>query len=185
MEHARRSEPLLPTARLLLRALRVDDARAVADGAGDKRVARFLLQVPSPYPLALARRWVQGRIAWWRDGRGITMAIARRGVPEQLIGSASLRVNASNRRAELGYWLAHEAWGQGYATEACRAMIDLGFRDLGLARIFAQVLTGNDPSCHVLTKLGFRREGELRAHLKKAGKLRDVIVFGLLRDEWS
>ena len=57
--------PELETARLVLRALALTDAAAVAASAGDRRVARFLVQVPSPYPIALARRWVSSRIAWW------------------------------------------------------------------------------------------------------------------------
>ncbi|MBA2544519.1 MAG: N-acetyltransferase, partial [Deltaproteobacteria bacterium] len=69
-------QPTLVTERLLLRPLRDADAIAVAAGAGDKRVARFLIQVPSPYPITLARRWVRHRIEWWALGRGVTLAIA-------------------------------------------------------------------------------------------------------------
>src|SRR6476469_3539685 len=99
-------QPTLHTERLTLRPLRDADAKAVADGAGDRQVARYLLQVPSPYPIALARRWVRHRIDWWGDGRGVTLAIAARDVPEELLGTASLRRFARDRRAELGYWLA-------------------------------------------------------------------------------
>ena len=177
--------PELITPRLVLRELCAGDAPAVAAGAGDHRVAQYLIQVPSPYPLGLARRWVTSRIAWWPEGRGVTMAIARRGAPDRLIGSASLRRSASNRRAELGYWLAHDEWGEGFATEACHAMLEFGFGDLGLERVYAQVLAGNAASCRVLAKLGMKREGELRAHVKKAGKLTDVMIFGLLKAEWT
>ena len=74
----RHRPPILIMPRLLLRELRPGDAAAVAAGAGDRRVARFLIDVPSPYPVALARRWIAGRVAWWELGRGITFAIARR-----------------------------------------------------------------------------------------------------------
>lgn len=176
--------PTLVTERLSLRELRVDDAGAVADGAGDKRVARYLIQVPSPYPVALARRWVTARIAWWEEGRGVTLAITRRTQTRTLLGTVSLRRFARDRRAELGYWLAHTAWDFGFATEACRAIIDFGFRDLGLARVYAQVLAGNGASEHVLEKLGMTREGAKRQHIKKGKKLLDVALYGLLRDEW-
>lgn len=176
--------PTLVTERLSLRELRLDDASAVADGAGDKRVARYLIQVPSPYPVALARRWVTARIAWWDEGRGFTLAITRRTQTRQLLGTVSLRTFARDRRAELGYWLAANAWNFGFATEACRAAVDFGFRELGLARIYAQVLSGNEASEHVLEKLGMVREGAKRQHIKKGKKLHDVVLYGLLRDEW-
>ena len=179
------SPPSLFTDRLVLRELRLTDAAEVASGAGDKRVARYLIQVPSPYPVALARRWITARIEWWEDGKGVTYAIATTRAPETLLGTVSLRRFARDRRAELGYWLATSAWGKGYATEAARALVAFGFDRLELSRIYAQVLAGNDASAHVLTKLGMVAEGVKRQHVKKGTRLHDVRIYGLLRAEWS
>jgi len=176
--------PPLVTDRLVLRDLRLDDARAVAGRAGDRRVARFLIAVPTPYPVSLAARWIEGRLAWW-PARGVTMAIARRDDPDELLGTASLRRFARDRRAELGYWLGADAWGHGFATEAAGALIDFGFRDLDLERIYAQVLEGNAASCRVLEKLGMINEGTRRRHVRKGRRLHDVDMFGLLRTEWE
>jgi RimJ/RimL family protein N-acetyltransferase len=177
--------PALATERLVLRELRPGDAAAVAAGAGDRRVAAFLIQVPSPYPIALARRWVVHRIEWWDQGRGVTLAVTLRDAPDMLLGTVSLRRYARDRRAELGYWLAQPAWGHGFATEAARAVIDFGFSGLGLARIYAQVLADNRASLRVLDKLGMVNEGVKRQHVHKARRLHDVVLYGLLRDEWS
>lgn len=181
---ADRAAPLLVTNRLVLRELDLDDAQAVADRAGDKRVARYLLSVPSPYPVSLAARWILSRIAWWRQGRGVTLAIARREAHRALIGTVSLRRYARDGRAELGYWLGSESWGAGFATEACDALVDFGFRDMGLARIYAHVLAGNVASCRVLEKLGMTNEGVRRSHVRKGKRLVDVHLYGMLRDEW-
>lgn len=180
---ADRAAPLLVTPRLLLRALDLADAPAVAERAGDRRVARFLLAVPTPYPVPLAQRWILARIAWWAQRRGVTLAVTRRGQPRELLGSVSLRCSRDGR-AELGYWLGHEVWGQGYATEACEAVLELGFRDLRLDRIWAQVIVGNDASCRVLAKLGMTDEGIVRAHVRKGRRLHDVTMFGMSRTEW-
>ena len=91
--------PLIVTERLALRELRLADAAAVAEHAGDPRVARYLLAVPSPYPIALATRWIAGRMDWWAQGRGLTLAIARREAPDEPVGSASLRWYPKLRRA--------------------------------------------------------------------------------------
>lgn len=176
--------PEVTTTRLVLRELVPDDAAAVAAGAGDRRVAQYLIQVPSPYPVTLARRWVMHRIEWWEMGRGVTFAVAPAG-GGPLIGTVSLRHYARDRRAELGYWLTHAAWGQGFATEAARAAVAFGFQELGLARIYAQVLAGNTASLGVLDKLGMVNEGVKRQHVSKARRLHDVVIYGLLRDEWS
>ena len=177
--------PTLTTARLVLRELRPSDAAAVAAGAGDPRVARHLIQVPSPYPVALARNWIVHRISWWSVGRGVTYAITAAGEPHQLLGTVSLRRYVRDRRAELGYWLAASAWGRGFATEAAGAAIDFGFRELALPRVYAQVLAGNHASLRVLDKLGMINEGLKRQHICKAQHLHDVVLYGLLRDEWS
>jgi RimJ/RimL family protein N-acetyltransferase len=178
------STPALATERLALRELRIDDAHAIAMRAGDKRVARFLIAVPSPYPVALAARWITARIAWWAQGRGLTLAITRHTAPQELLGTVSLRRYARDRRAELGYWLGYDSWGAGFATEAADAMIELGFARLELQRIYAQVIDGNDASCRVLEKLGMLSEGIRRAHVRKGKRLCDVHMFGMLRDEW-
>ena len=176
--------PELATARLVLRELRVTDAASVAAGAGDRRVAQHLIQVPSPYPIALARRWVLHRIDWWELGRGVTFAVTLSGEPDMLLGTVSLRHYVRDRRAELGYWLAAPAWGHGFATEAAHAAVGFGFRELGLARVYAQVIAGNRASLAVLDKLGMVNEGVKRQHVSKARRLHDVVLYGLLRDEW-
>jgi ribosomal-protein-alanine N-acetyltransferase len=177
-------QPTLVTERLILRPLRDADAPAVAAGAGDKRVAKYLIQVPSPYPLTLARAWVRHRIEWWELGRGVTLAIGTRAQPDELLGTVSLRRYARDKRAELGYWLGHAAWGLGYATEACHAIVDYGFRQLGLARVYAMVLAGNATSERVLDKLGMVREGVQRQHVRKGRRLVDVTLYGVLRADW-
>jgi RimJ/RimL family protein N-acetyltransferase len=177
--------PALATERLVLRELDATDARAVSERAGDRRVARYLIAVPTPYPLSLAARWISARIAWWPQGRGMTLAVARSDNPGDLLGSVSLRCFARDRRAELGYWLGADAWGKGYATEASAAMIDFGFRNLGLARVYAHVLEGNAASCRVLEKLGMLSEGVRRRHIRKGRRLHDVHLFGMLREEWA
>lgn len=177
--------PELATQRLVLRELRITDAGSVAAGAGDRRVAQHLIQVPSPYPIALAQRWVLHRLGWWELGRGVTFAITLAGEPDLLLGTVSLRHYVRDRRAELGYWLAAPAWGHGFATEAAQAAVDFGFRELGLARVYAQVIAGNRGSLAVLGKLGMVNEGVKRQHVAKARRLHDVVLYGLLRDEWS
>jgi ribosomal-protein-alanine N-acetyltransferase len=178
------ASPHIVTERLVLRELHLDDAPAIATRAGDTKVAKYLIAVPTPYPVGLAKRWIAARIAWWHYNRGVTLAIARREAPDELLGTVSLRRFARDRRAELGYWLGLDAWGNGYATEAADALVEHGFAHLRLSRIYAQVLEGNEASCRVLEKLGMINEGIRRRHVRKGKRLLDVVLYGVLRHEW-
>lgn len=177
--------PTLETDRLVLRPLTLRDAPAVAAGAGDARVARYLLAVPTPYPVTLAKAWIKDRIGWWKHGRGVTLAIELRDAPGDLLGTVSLRRYARDRRAELGYWLGANAWQRGIGTEAAHALVDFGFAHYRLARIYAYVLGGNTASERVLEKLGMQREGVKRQHVAKGKTLHDIVVYGVLRAEWA
>ena len=176
--------PTLETDRLVLRPLTLRDAPAVAAGAGDARVAQYLLAVPTPYPVTLAKAWVKDRLGWWKHGRGVTLGIELRDAPGDLLGTVSLRRYVRDRRAELGYWLGAGAWQHGIATEAARALVAFGFAHYQLARIYAYVLGGNTASERVLEKLGMQREGVKRQHIAKGKTLHDIVVYGLLRAEW-
>lgn len=178
-----RELPTLTTARLVLRPLVAGDTARIAELAGDPAVAQRLDRVPTPFPIALAARWIARRNLRWRERRGLTLAITRAPDPG-LIGTASLKVSTAHRHAELGYWVAAAAWGDGIATEAVAALIDWGFSALRLHRIHARVLADNPASQRVVAKLGLTIEGTRRGHYRRGDEYLDVIELGVVRTEW-
>ena len=84
----------------------------------------------------------------------------------------------------MGYCFAEASWGQGYATEAARALLDWAFGTFDLNRVQAETDTRNLASARVLEKLGFVREGTLREDCVVEGVVSDSWVYGLLRREW-
>ena len=100
-----------------------------------------------------------------------------------LIGGIGL--HADGHKAMLGYCFARSAWGQGYATEAARLLLDFGFESLGIHRVWAGCDSENAASLRVLGKLGMRREGCLRHDCQIQGEWRDTILFAILDDEWA
>ena len=88
-----------------------------------------------------------------------------------------------DREADIGYELAPEHWGRGYATEAALAMADFGFRELGLHRISSWCIADNAASARVLEKVGLRLEGRLHENEYFKGRWWDTMLYGLLESE--
>ena len=87
--------------------------------------------------------------------------------------------------AEIGYWIRSDLAGQGFGTEAARAVCEFGFDSIGLHRIELRAWTENPASIRIAEKLGFTREGLLReASWAKAG-YQDMYIYGLLAKEWK
>jgi RimJ/RimL family protein N-acetyltransferase len=100
-----------------------------------------------------------------------------------LLGSISLmRIEWGHARAEVGYWLAREARGQGHATRAVRLICDWGIDSLRLERFDLLAATGNIPSQRVAERAGFTREAVLRSYIRAKEGRQDMVAFGLLAE---
>jgi ribosomal-protein-alanine N-acetyltransferase len=101
-----------------------------------------------------------------------------------LIGCAGLRdIDLEHMQAELGFWIGVDWWGQGYAREAAAAVIQFGFEQLGLNRIYAHHMARNPAAGQVLLHTGMQREGLMRARVKKWGLYEDVVLYAILRED--
>lgn len=85
---------------------------------------------------------------------------------------------------ELGYWIVTEHEGKGLVTRACRVLIDIGFRELGLHRVVVRAGVENMRSRAVAERLGFREEGIERGACRGSGGFYDLVVYGMLEEEW-
>ena len=89
------------------------------------------------------------------------------------------------QRASFGIALARDNWGKGIAANAGTLILERAFVTLKLERIVAEVHASNERSLRLMARLGFVREGTLRQHETYRGQKQDVILFGLLRDEYQ
>lgn len=92
---------------------------------------------------------------------------------------------ARARSMELAYWLAPEHHGEGYGSDAARTMVRYAFEDRNLRRVEAHCGSFNDASAGLLESLGFQQEGRLRDAAWFRGDYHDMLVYGLLREEWA
>jgi RimJ/RimL family protein N-acetyltransferase len=174
----------LQTARLLLRPFVLADAPDVQRLAGERDVADTTFNIPHPYLDGMAEQWIVTHRELFGRGELANFAIVLR-TTDTLVGAIGLRINALDRNAELGYWIGRPFWNMGYGTEAARAVVAYGLGPLGLRRIHARHLARNPSSGRVMQKVGMRPEGCLRQHVMKWGVLEDLVLYGILQDEYA
>lgn len=174
---------VLTTERLKLRWLGKRDAPAQFAIHSDPEAMRFINEAWTD--MKQADDAIARALAMYRDGSGLVFGMELRETGE-LIGNANLhRFFDMNRRCEVGYIVAREHQGRGYATEALKAVIEYGFRELDLNRFEADINPNNIASARLLERLGFRKEGLMPQRWIIRGKKEDSAFYGLLKDYWD
>ena len=140
------------TERLLLRPGWIEDAPELASAIGDKDIARNLTRVPFPYSEGDAEAFLTLPHDPLRPRFLICLRDSNR-----IVGGIGLSGDAE---PELGYWIARDHWGRGYATEAGRAVVALADGSLRLPKVRARRMLDNARSANVLRKLGFQPTGK-------------------------
>lgn len=175
--------PTLQTERLRLRPFAETDADDLFALLSDPEVLRYWDEPPWT-DRTRAEQFIERCRQMAEEGSGARLAIDR-AADGRFVGWCTLsRWNPDFRSAKMGYCLVKAAWGQGYATEASRALLTWAYDTLDLNRVQAEADTRNVASGRVLEKLGFVLEGTLREDCIVDGDVSDSWVYGLLRREW-
>jgi ribosomal-protein-alanine N-acetyltransferase len=170
--------PIIETERLRLQPVTEADARAIFPLMRDAEVMAFWDSGEIDDP-DMVSAIVEGQIADMAEGRAMYWAM-RTLKEDAFVGVCDLsEIDRRHRRGEVGFMLGRDAWGQGYALEAMRAVIAYAAAS-GIRRLLARTHLGNRRSDSLLEKLGFEEEGLLRGHVLRDGERRDCRLFGLL-----
>ncbi len=167
----------IATQHLLLRPFKRRDARVLPDLLGDWDVARWLARAPHPYTLEDGRDWIKVSRSIRRRRLGISLAVVEQESGD-LVGGVGLDFDS----CEVGYWFGKAYWGQGYATEAVEALTDMGLGQAALPKLWAGVMPGNDASCRVLEKIGYRNHGTRPYRFRDFE--RAALYYRIQRWEW-
>lgn len=151
------------TVRLILRRPRLDDARAIYERYASNPAVTRHLAWPTHASMADTEEFLRFADAGWRDGNNFSYLIERRD-DGLLLGSTGLTFETPYR-ASTGYVLAEDAWGQGFATEALAAILNLAFDVPGVARVYALCHAEHQASARVMEKCAMVREGVLESHM--------------------
>ena len=177
---------IIESGRVFLRPFEAADAELYRRWRADAEPMR-LAGWPDPAPLSLAQ--VQARIERLGKEQGgdfSTFLICLLD-DERPIGEASLAsIDRAHGSAEVGIFIGEPGeWGKGYGTDAVNALVDFGFGELRLERIWLNVWTENERARRSYEKAGFVHEGTLRHDRYEGGRFTSGDVMAILRDEWQ
>jgi len=179
---------VLATSRLRLRLWRDEDLEPYADLNADPRVREFFPSLQTRQESADSMQFIRDH--WQRRGFGLWAVEVLGGAP--FIGFIGLSVPPFDAPfmpcVELGYRLAFEHWGHGYATEGSRAAITFGFATLGLPEIVAMTTVSNERSRRVMERLGMRRnpaDDFDHPNIVAGHPLRRHVLYRLTATEWG
>lgn len=179
--------PVLISDRLRLRPIQREDAEpAAALLQGDSAAIRMTERIPDPCTVEDVRIWIERLMstrerAWAVTRRADGVFLGCVGVVLAERGALSEAEAQAHAQADcvLGYWIGRAFWGQGFATEAGRAVLTC-LCDFGMRGVEAEVLIENPASRRVLEKLGFHKLGNLERHNPARGGLRRLERFRLV-----
>lgn len=177
-EPLRIDSPVLITDRLVLRAPCDDDIPDLIALADNIRVAEMLRRMPHPYREDDARYFLDTIVRGNEAAAVYAVTLADSGA---FIGCAGLEELGAG--LELGYWLGEPYWGQGYASEAAAALVELAFRASGVEQLFVSCRIVNPASRRIIEKCGFRFAGHSTAEMAVAGRVA-LEHYTLDRADW-
>jgi RimJ/RimL family protein N-acetyltransferase len=169
---------VLETERLTLRRPTLADVKAIAGLANDRRIAENTRRLPHPYSQDHAIDFVR---ATANENRGTVFLIENNFAPAGMVGIDWREADAP----ELGYWLGVEHWGQGFGTEAARAVIDFTFEEFDVEQLMSGARVTNPSSRNILEKCGFQWSGVELHRFEALGSSTPVDRFRLSRSVWS
>jgi len=176
-----KAQETIQTERLILRKPRIEDASAIFNGyAQDPDVTRYMTWKPHK-KIQETEQFLSACMNLWREGKDFAYAITLK-ENSQLIGMFA--VHPMNLKIEVGYGMARLFWGQGYMTEALRAVIDWALVQPDIFRVQAICDVENIGSARVMEKAGMTREGLLRRyvlHPNISDEPRDVYLYAIVK----
>lgn len=176
--------PVLRTQRLILRELASSDADCLYKILSDDSVTKHY-----DLPTFTQKSQAITQLETWKNlftkKKGIRWAIIMK-ENNSMIGTCGFcKIHKKWSSGEIGYVVAREYWNKGYTSESVSAMLKLGFEVIEFNRIEAWTMKGNHASDRVLEKNGFQKEGVLRESQVWNGEVRDIVMFGMLKKEYS
>ena len=174
--------PTLETERLILRKLRLEDAKDVFEYASDPEVSKYVTWEPHR-SIEDSINLIKFTHEYYERKEGIIWGIVYK-ENNKVIGTCDISPVTKHFRSEIAYALARNYLGKGLMTEAVKEVIRFGFERMNLNRIQAMCIPENIGSYRVMEKVGMKYEGLIREYLYIKGKFQDLKLYSILRIEY-
>lgn len=164
-----------------IRRWRIEDAPELATALNNKKIQDNLRDgLPFPYTVNDAKEFIKAMLSADQE-KAYAFAIV---VDDKAIGSIGVFrcENIHFKTAELGYYIAEPYWGKGIGTSAVKQICSYIFSHTDIIRIFAEPFATNLASCRILEKSGFQLEGVLKKNAIKNGKILDMKMYALIKE---
>ena len=176
--------PTIETDRLILRKIKKSDAKDLYEYCSSEVSARYSLWEPHE-DLGVTRQYISWLLRSEKRGEYFTWGIELKS-SGKLIGTVSLpSIDKDYKVAEIGYGIIDSYWGNGYASEAIKAIMEYGFCTVGFICINAKIMKENSASVRVASAVGMQCDGLLRNGVYCKGKSHDVYVFSMLDTDYK
>jgi len=171
---------IITTERLSLRPFELSDAERVAELANNCNITKNLYGLPYPYDIDCAIKWISTHKEKFDGDKVYEFAITSKAIGE-LFGSICLYNKQSGKIGEIGYWVGEQYWGNGYATEAAKAILKFAF-DKGFHKVCAGHLASNPASGKVIQKLGMELEAAQKdqRYIERENRYETLMVYGII-----
>ena len=158
---------LIKTERLNLKKIEKKDLQILVNHLNNWDVIKWLINIPYPYTLKDAEKWLDKST---KEELALNIYLRN-----DLIGGITIDKRTSNKIPVLGYWLAKQYWGKGYATEACNSIISYFFSNNFENKLYASHMLKNEKSKKILLYLGFQKVSEGKVFsLSKNTEVEDI-----------
>ena len=175
---------MIETDRLFIRQFKPEDAQDVYECCNDYDVVKTTLGMPWPYTEQDAQNFIEYTINSAKENKSHEYAICFKENPNKIIGCVALvGIKEKPKRAEIGYWVGKKYWKQGIATEAAKAMLEYGFKNLGLHSVIARYFDINPASGRVMEKCGMKYVGTIRDHEFRFDRYYNVGYYEMLETD--
>lgn len=181
---ARTYLPIVRGERVYLRSSERSDIPLFVEWLNDAETVSFL-SMRAPMSIAMEEQWFTGMVE--RQGKGEYHFVICTFDGDRPIGNCGLfAVDTVNGSAGIGIMIGDKSlWGQGLGTDAMFALVDFGFGQLPLERLWLDVYDYNPRGRRSYEKVGFVLEGTQRHAIFKQGRYHDIHLMSILRDEWA
>lgn len=167
-----------------LRELSINDAVDISR-LMTYNISKSLWRVPYPYTVKNAVNFINSCHRDFKSLKAVNFAIQYKnkfGDVNRLVGTISLKnIDSDNKKANMGYWIGEQYWGNGIATESVELVINYAFSVLGVEEISAYVYSENKASIRVLEKNGMTKKEQVNEYNRMSGRYKNTFKFAIQR----